>query len=177
MNDAVTIPLTRGLVTVISPQDVDYVAAHKWLAQSASQGRFYVCRADYENPPPGKRRAYLLLHRELLQAPPHLVVDHINGDSLDNRRENLRLCTISQNAFNKRKQNHGKLSKYKGVAFVQYLNRKNPWMAFISVSGKRTYLGYFPSESAAALAYNNAAIKLHKDFAHINIITPETSVN
>lgn len=170
MNDAAIIPLTRGLVALVSPEDFERISAFKWLAQSTGNGRFYACRADSSLAVGGKKRAYLLMHRVVLNAPKGPLVDHINGDPLDNRRGNLRLCTPEENMHNMRKPRGCKLSRFKGVAFVQYLNRKNPWMAFIAASGKRTYLGYFPTEEDAARAYNTAALKLHGSFAHLNVV-------
>lgn len=113
----------------------------------------------------------LLLHREI--ALKHKIinndehVDHINLVKLDNRKMNLRPATIQQN-----NRNRGKSSKntglFKGV--TKSNNKKNPYKASIWVDNKRMHLGCFTFEIDAALAYDNAAIKHHKDFANINFL-------
>ena len=98
-----------------------------------------------------------------------LFVDHINGDKLDNRRENLRLVTMSQSNMNRRninfKRRQSVLSKYKGVWWD-----RNKWRAAITFAGKKIYLGRFNDEREAALAYNKAASFYHGEYACINAI-------
>jgi hypothetical protein len=89
-------------------------------------------------------------------------VDHINGNGLDNRDENLRLATNSQNQMNSRKRS-GTSSRYKGVS----LQRKR-WRAQIKLDGKLIYLGMFDTEEQAAMAYDYAAIELFGEFSRIN---------
>jgi hypothetical protein len=90
------------------------------------------------------------------------VVDHINGDTLDNRRANLRVCTKSENNRNRRKL-HPTTSRFKGV----YKNTK-PWIALIECNGKQFVLGRFASEEEAALAYDKAAKEHFGSFARLN---------
>ncbi len=92
------------------------------------------------------------------------VIDHINRNGLDNRKANLRLATIAQNAQNagKRKNRSG----YKGVWFAK---EKRKWRAAIWHNNKREYLGYFNSPHCAAKAYDKAALKYHKEFACLNL--------
>jgi HNH endonuclease/AP2 domain len=156
----VQIPLTRGMFTIVDAADLPFVSSFKWCAQPVGQGRFYVSTR--------RNNKLLLLHRVLLRAAEDQWVDHINHDPLDNRRSNIRLCSKQENAINKTKQLGCHLSQYKGVAYAAYLNKKNPWMAFISKNKKRTHLGYFPTELEAAQAYNQAALHLHKEFACLN---------
>jgi hypothetical protein len=95
-----------------------------------------------------------------------LLIDHINGDSLDNRRANLRLATPSQNAYNRAKIRSKKSSRYIGVYFEKATGR---WTVKIRIGrGKRLWLGRFNSEIAAARAYDAAAKKYHKEFAVLN---------
>ena len=93
------------------------------------------------------------------------VVDHINTDSLDNRKANLRLATHSQNSCNSRRDKSNTYSRYRGVSFSK---RKQKWFAAIRVNGKKTWLGYFDNEIDAARTYDVAARKYHKEFAMLN---------
>jgi len=108
----------------------------------------------------GKRpnRTKISLHRFLMNTPSDKVTDHINGNSLDNRKSNLRICTVSENTINSKKGKN-KSSKYKGVCFI------NPWRAYIGTK----ILGHFRTEREAAESYNEAARKLYKEFARLNV--------
>ena len=104
-----------------------------------------------------------LLHRYLLRPEIGMHVDHINGNRLDNRRENLRVCTHSQNHMNK-SSCRGR-SKYKGA---YWWPQKGKWKSSIKVNGKDKYLGLFLTEEDAAKAYNQAALKHYGEFARLN---------
>lgn len=107
------------------------------------------------------------MHRVITSAPPGMEVDHINGNGLDNRRGNLRVCTKSGNQRNQRVQSRAKTSVFKGVSRWKKNNR---WAAFIKLGGRPTYLGSFKSEVDAALAYDAAARKHFGAFARTNFI-------
>lgn len=92
------------------------------------------------------------------------VVDHINGDTSDNRRENLRVCTVQENRMNQRKTT-GKTSRFKGVS--KMVERKM-FVAQIKHGRKVIYLGSFESEFDAAIAYDTMARKLFGDYAKLN---------
>lgn len=108
----------------------------------------------------GKRE---YIHRIVAEAPEGLVVDHINGDTTDNRKENLRLCTNTQNTKNLRKQLNGHTSKYKGVS---YYTRDGTWE--VNVAG--VYRGRYSSETLAAFVYNFWAAKQFGEFAKLNTL-------
>lgn len=104
------------------------------------------------------------LHRLILSAPVGTHVDHINGDKLDNRKANLRLCEKQQNEFNTRVRSDSKTG-YKGVCWCR---KKNRYRAYITRSGHQKHLGYYFSPEEAALAYNRAASELFGEFARLN---------
>lgn len=106
------------------------------------------------------------MHRILMKPEGRLEVDHINGDRLDNRRSNLRVCTRSQNMRNRKTATRTK-SGFKGVAWHKG-NKK--WIAHLKTGGKTIHLGYFTDKKKAALAYNNGAIIHHKEFANLNVV-------
>ena len=95
------------------------------------------------------------------------LVDHINGNGLDNRRANLRVCTHQQNIFNQQKRKDKCSSKYKGVCWSK---RNKSWLAQIRFNYKLIYLGYYKNEDDAGLAYNEKAKELFGEFARLNII-------
>lgn len=143
------IELSRGLHALVDAADYEWLSAMRWRA-SKSRTKFY---AVYTN---GK--SVVQMHRLILPPPDGLFIDHINGNSLDNRRCNLRLATRAQNNANRPRVGGG----YKGVS----LDRKTgKWLAFI-------YLGMFDSAEAAAAAYDKQAESLHGEFHFKNIDSP-----
>lgn len=103
------------------------------------------------------------LHRLIMKPPTGHVVDHINGDTTDNRRENLRVCLNAYNSINSKKQSNGVTSKYKGVSFYK---RDGTWE--VNVAGK--YYGRFKTEDEAARIYNLWAKALFGKYANLNVI-------
>lgn len=160
------IPLTKGKWALVDKEDFDRFSCFNWIAQGTGKkvGGFYAARKS--------NRKLLLLHKEILQAPDGLIVDHENGDTLDCRRDNLRIATFSQNGGNARKHSTHMSSQFKGVSRVSpRVNSKNPWIAYIGASRgvvKREYLGYFKNEVDAARAYDEAAKEKFGPFAHLN---------
>lgn len=132
--------------------DADYEWLNKWRWYKGNRG--YVVRTEWED---GKKHT-ILMHREILQPPAGMKGDHRFGDRLDNRRESLRICTNAENSRN-RKPNKGR-SLPKGV---RWHNRR--FVAGIQVNNKYIHLGCFLTESQAKLAYDNAAMKYHGEFA------------
>lgn len=120
----------------------------------------------------GGTRNVRQLHQEILgDCPPGFVIDHINGNTLDNRKCNLRFATIQQNIWNSKPQKGS--SKYKGVSFDL---ARDKWSASIKVNGKTVSLGRFDIEEEAALEYDHAALKYYGDFARTNILPPPVQV-
>jgi len=169
------IPLTQGYTTIIDPEDID-VANCKWFASKRNNGHVYACRDIRPN---GKQKR-IYLHRLILERKlghplhPEIFADHINRDSLDNRRSNLRAASPSQNIANSKRMERKERkmrSPYRGVYWIKERRR---WRAQISVAGKTIYLGYFDIPEQAAIAYNAAALAYRPRFARLNKI-PDTS--
>lgn len=99
------IQLTRGYSVKVSDEDYPFLSQFKWQAVQASNKHVYARRSVRQ----GKKMTYVVMHRLIAQTPAHLVTDHINHDTLDNRRENLRAVTQSQNCLNR--------SDYKNKSF------------------------------------------------------------
>lgn len=166
---------THGKFEVlVDDDDLELVREHTWHVIKAHNGKFYV-NTHVRHPDGGiyesgsekgqPKRTLLQLHRLIAKAPKDKVVDHINGNPLDNRRENLRIATHKQNSMNqmKTRTHKGKptSSKYRGVSFVK---RRNRWI--VKCSGH--HVGYFKEENEAARAYDEKAKELFGDYAHLN---------
>jgi hypothetical protein len=154
--------LDEGLWTIVDPQDYRRYACFKWCLDG-HDGKFYAVRGARVGSDNTKK---VRLHREITAAPKGLFVDHRNGDSLDNRRANLRIATRSQNMQNThRKNKHKTTSQFVGV----WLSKdRGLWCAKITSNGKKIFLGRFVNEIDAAKAYDAAARKYHGEFARLN---------
>ena len=151
------IPLTRGKVALVDDEDYERVSKFKWHCTSEGYAATTLPRLN------GHRKT-VWMHRYIMNAPDGIEVDHVRSGGLDNRRENLRLASHTQNTMN-RPSDRGSLSRYKGVSFFKDGKK---WHAEIQAHGKRIYLGRFISEIDAAIAYNEAAKKHHGEFAVLN---------
>jgi len=171
------IPLTQGRFAIVDPQDYQRLSKYKWrLCRTKGKNVLYAERSIRL---PGGKYSRLLMHRQIVgnlllasstQNPKPrtqnyhrflsggYVIDHINGNGLDNRRANLRLATVAQNAWNSKKRNPR--SGYKGVWFAA---DKGLWRAAIVCHGRRIHLGYFTDKIDAARAYDDAAKKYYKE--------------
>lgn len=150
IESAASIPLTNSeRYVLVSEADYRLMSMFKWRANH--NGYALTGHSDF-------------MHRMLCPAGHGLVVDHINGNTLDNRRSNLRVATRAQNNTNRAKS-AGCVSPYKGVTWMTTARHKRGyWKA--AIGGK--HLGYFDSEIDAALAYDKAAIEQYADFARLN---------
>jgi len=153
------IALTQGRYAKVDPEDFIRLCQFRWHCLSDSKTS-YAVRTVWED---GKSHK-IFMHRIVAQTPIGLVCDHINGCGLDNRKKNLRNCTIRQNNFNSRPSRFGR-SRYKGV---HYNKRAKKWVSAIKINSKRYYLGYFEDERAAALEYDEKARELFGRHAFLN---------
>jgi hypothetical protein len=139
---------------IVDRDDYDKVSPYKF----DYQGRRYVRISGKSN------EGFIFLHQLILGGK---WVDHKDGDTLNNRKSNLRFCDNQQNQFNSKNQ-IGVASKYKGVRVCK--NRPNSYYGRIHFNGNEIHLGTFYNEEEAALAYNEAAKKYFGEFARLNEI-------
>lgn len=147
-------PLSKGLKTLVSTADVKLLLQYKWYI---SQG--YIRRKTKEN-------KSIFIHRLVMNAPKNMVVDHINGNTLDNRRENLRVVTSSQNSMNRTKLPKHNTSGFLGVYFHK---KQKKWRAVVKVTidGKQklVYAKNFNTKEEAHLHREKVAKEIYKEFA------------
>lgn len=156
-----TIPLSRGLVTLVDPADYEWLSQFRWGAhRTKPYGCFYAARKTSKKLGP-PRMVYM--HREILGLQErYRCGDHINGKTLDNRRCNLRVATPIQNGMN-RGANKNNTSGYKGVHRSQTPGK---WQAVIVIHGKAKFLGgTYLTPEAAHEAYARAAREHFGEFA------------
>lgn len=153
------IRLTQGKVAIVDDADYGWLSQWKWYANQ-NNNHWYVGRHYSFD---GKHGS-IHMHRVIMSPPLGLQVDHINNDGLDNRRDNLRICTHAQNIHNQSKQLNT-TSSFKGVCWHK---RTKKWRAYICVAAERKHLGRFTSEIQAALAYDAAAREHFGEFANLN---------
>lgn len=150
-SDVAEISLGNGRVAVVDLADLPLVEARKWRAQPGKGTTLYAASAG------------TLMHRVILGLPKGMFVDHIDGDGLNNRRSNLRLCNNAQNTQNQRKRS-GLSSRFKGV----HRTKEGHWGAAIEKNGRSVYLGVYAQEELAAKQYDRAARLMFGQFAKTN---------
>lgn len=183
VDDCLFIGTTRGQYAIIDSEDEDKVLypagrwgrTNGWIAvknRTLGNDLFYALRAT------GRRsgeKSYVSMARLVMDAPDGMEVDHINGDTLDNRKRNLRIVTREENNMNRHKR-HNCSSKYKGVSLDdKSTNKTKVWKAYIGgkSTGGRVTIGRFSTEDEAALAYNKAAARLFGEFAKLNEVVAQ----
>jgi hypothetical protein len=148
------IALTQGKFAIVDAANYEWLNKYRWNASKHANGKYYARRFT--------TKGTVFMHRQIMKTPPGMVVDHINGHSLDNREANMRNCESHQNAYNKPPR--GKKSQFKGV-----YPHGDKWEARIKHKGRRYHLGLFPTELEAALARDTKARQLEGQYAYINV--------
>lgn len=155
------IRLTKNLSTVVDDADYEVLSSYKWCAVCTQKGkRWYAARGIK---PDGKYKM-ILMHRVILGAEKGFEVDHINNDPLDNRRDNLRLCTRALNMHNRKSYNNS-TSAFKGVFFDK---QSGKWQAKITINNKSVYIGRSTNPEDCARMYDSAAASRYGEHAKLN---------
>jgi hypothetical protein len=152
------IELTKGQVALVDDEDYSVLSAFKWHVNARTKGRFYALRREWNGV--ARKSTPVLMHRVIVNCPHGMVVDHINGNTLDNRRCNLRIATNQQNCSH-RFGNKNNRSGHTGVWEV----KPGIWRAALTFKRKRIHLGYHSSKEAAVEARRNAAVTYNAGFA------------
>ncbi len=146
------IQLSQAKQAIVDDEDFEKVNQYRWYLNSNGYAR--------------RTHPKTYMHQFILDIQKGKTVDHINGEKLDNRRENLRICTALQNSYN-HSVNKNNTSGFKGVGWH---NQMKKWRAYIDFNNHNRHLGLFNNKIDAALAYNKAAIELFGEFAKLNIL-------
>ena len=157
------IKLTQGYVALVDDEDFEWLNQWKWCIQKNERNN-YAMRGKYAKGGGGLERETIKMHRVILNAQKGQEIDHINHNGLDNRKQNIRICTHQQNMQNQ-SCNKNTSSKYKGVTFDKKAGR---WRAQIRHNNITTRLGVFKIEQVAAKAYDAKAKELFGEFAYLN---------
>lgn len=145
------------MTPIVDPEDEWLLRYRSWTPQKTKTGAVYFkARID------GKQ---VYLHRIIAGAGPRELADHKDGDTLNNRRGNLRACTRSQSNANRRRRSDSR-APYRGITQTP----TGRWLAQIMAEKKFTRIGLFDTPEAAAAAYDKKALELHGEFARINNI-------
>lgn len=163
-NGAKKIKLTKGKYALVDKEDYEELNKLNWFL-GGSKGKLYAMRSKTIN---GKKRS-ILMHRVIMGNPKGKMIDHKDGNTLNNQRANLRLCNDSQNAINRKMQSNNK-SGYRGVFYIAK-NKSKPWVSAIGFQGKQIIGGTFTDKESAARKYNELALKYHGEFACLNPLT------
>jgi len=147
------ITLSENKIAIIDDEDFNKIKDMKFYLMKG-RNTFYAYTKDSK-----------LLHRIIMKAKKGQFIDHINGDGLDNRKANLRFCSISQNGMNRKSYSK---SGFKGVWYVPLQNKTNPYQAQITINNKSKHIGYFKTGEEAARAYNKEAKNSFGEFALLN---------
>ena len=155
------IPLTRSQFALVDDADFDWLMQWKWHAMwEPCTQQFRVSRNQWSK----KKQQSIYLHRQIMGFPRDRYIDHINGNALDNRRSNLRICIAVENQRNQ-KRSFKNSSGFKGKGVDRHQGK---WRARITVDYRDQYLGSFSSPIDAALTYDKAALEFFGQFARLN---------
>lgn len=157
------IRLSNGRMAQVDDADFEWLSAWNWHCHGEGRKRY---AGRFERRGAGVR-VFISMHRVIAGAQAGQEVDHVNGDTLDNQRANLRCCSRFENHRNQRKQvkRVPSRSQYRGIGWMKRMNR---WQVRITVGYKKLFIGYHADEIEAAKMYDEAARRYHGEFACVN---------
>lgn len=158
-----TINLTQGKVALVDDEDFEFLNRFKWGALH-NGGTWYAVHAEWNK---GDPKTYQMHRVIMMCVGSNVLIDHANGNGLDNQKNNLRRCNKSQNVSNRTMPKKIGSSKYMGVYWCTTHKR---WVASIRKDDRNIPLGKFKSEKEAAISYNKGALRFHGEFAKQNIL-------
>lgn len=150
-----TISLTQGQHAIVDDSDFEYVNSFKWCASKNTRGggEFYAVR---------RSPSHRMMHRLILNAKSGQYVDHINHNTLDNRRSNIRLCSAAENGRNRRGANSNSVS---GILGIEWIESRHKWAAKMRIGGKPALIGRYATKEEAIQAHASARRKHYGEFA------------
>lgn len=159
------VSLTRGYEAMVDAADADLVSGYNWFADmkvraDGSIKTLYASRSERI----GKKIIVIRMHRVIDGTTPGLETDHRNGNGLDNRRENLRAATKTQQRHNQRIA----INNVSGVKGVGFHKARKKWHAYISVGNKQRHVGIFATLEEAKIAREKAVMELHGEFGRVS---------
>lgn len=154
------IPLTQGQFSMVDDNMYDFLIKWKWHAYYDKSTKSYYARRSGIKSDGILHKKTILMHRVLGNARTGLVIDHINHDTLDNRSDNLRECTQSQNAINRRR----KKTNTSGYTGVHWHKNNLRYTSSICINGRQIHLGSFDDIDLANKSYLEASKRLHGEF-------------
>ena len=159
------IQLTQGKVALVDDEDFEYLNQWRWCLRGTGLSKSYAIRG-FRKSKTCNITGSISMHRQLMRPEKGYVIDHVDGNTLNNQKSNLRICTQSQNCRNQ-KIGKSNTSGYKGVSYNKGQGKYNSRIKF---NKKSIHLGCFVNLKDAARAYNSAAVKYHGEFAKLNIL-------
>lgn len=154
------IPLTKNKFAIIDDEDFENLSKYKWYANKHGRSYYVIRNKPIGN---GKQKTEYI-HNYILNCPDGFEIDHKDGNGLNNQKSNLRISTHNQNIMNM-KPHLNKLVEFKGVDLYK---KNNKYRVRITINGKTIALGYFKDKIKAAETYDEKALELFGEFAHLN---------
>jgi hypothetical protein len=151
------IKLTNGGEAFVDDEDFERLSKYTWRRKDDG-------RTSYAKAYGGggrKNRITLLMHRKLMEVPRGVVIDHVDGNGLNNQKNNLRVCTCEQNHWNRHRLNSNNTSGYRGVSWDK---KTNKWLVRVGYDGKRVYGGLFENRDSAVVVYKKITSELYGEY-------------
>jgi hypothetical protein len=158
----IILELTRGYRTTIDANMYNLIRPHRWHVMTSNNKQYAIHTKRINKDVNHGKNKCIMMHRLIMGVKEYngTVIDHIDGDGLNNRKSNLRVCTHSENHMNQKVR----INSFTGLKGVFYDKRRNYYYSSIIVNSKCIYLGSFESPDMAKKAYDNAAIKHFGEF-------------